>query len=213
MREPPDRDLDAGERDEGSEGFGEVLVTLGDAAVAAEPGEGSLDGPTARQDGEALQAAATLDGLEAQHGGLCDGSLDLPGIAAIVRPDQAEPGEAMADFVEDEGAAAAVLEAGGVNGGPDRQPFGIGKGVNLTPLDLLSGVIACLAVEAAPLSAGFKEAPLVTPVDHPLLCRPHRESPFQPHCNRESCNQHACNALLRQALSHINTLWQHEIQN
>ena len=42
-REAPDCDLDASERDEGEEGFGEVLEILGEAAVAAEPGEGSFD--------------------------------------------------------------------------------------------------------------------------------------------------------------------------
>ena len=41
-----------GERDEGCEGVGEVLVGLGQTAVSAEPGKGPFDDPPARQDDE-----------------------------------------------------------------------------------------------------------------------------------------------------------------
>ena len=40
--------------------------------------------------------------------------------------------------------------------GPHRQAFGVDQGVNFSPLDLLTGVIAYLAVMTAPFSADFK---------------------------------------------------------
>lgn len=149
--------MDAGEGDEGGDGLGEVLVVFGDAAVAAEPGKGSLDDPAARQDHEAFRVVAALDDLHARHGNLGDGSRDLPGVVGAIGPDQFEPGKALADLVEDKGGAVAVLDAGGMNDDPDRQPFGIDERVNLAPLDLLPGVIAYLAVEAAPFSADFSD--------------------------------------------------------
>lgn len=98
--------------------MGEVFVILGDAAVTPEPREGSLDDPATRQDREAFQIVAALDDLEAQHRNFSDGGVDLPRVVAIIRPDQFEPRKAVADFVEEERRAIAVLDAGGMNDGP-----------------------------------------------------------------------------------------------
>ena len=45
------------------QGFGKVLKVLGVTPVSAEPGEGALDHPAARQDDEALHVVAPLDDL------------------------------------------------------------------------------------------------------------------------------------------------------
>lgn len=58
----------------------------------------------------------------------------MPSIVAVIRPDQCEPGETIADFVEDEGRPITALDAGGMNDDPQRQAFDINKGVNLAPL-------------------------------------------------------------------------------
>jgi hypothetical protein len=79
----------------------------------------------------------------------------LPRVVAIVRPDQFEPGKTVTDFIEDKRRAIAVLDARGMNDGPQRQPFGVDKGMNLAPLDLLPGVITYLAIKTAPFSAAF----------------------------------------------------------
>src|SRR5216683_3590524 len=50
--EPPEGQLDGGEGNEGGQGFGKVLEVLGKTPVSAEPGEGALDHPAARQDDE-----------------------------------------------------------------------------------------------------------------------------------------------------------------
>ena len=81
---------------EGGQGFGEVLEVLGDTPVSSRPGEGVLDHPAARQDDEVHHIVATLDDLHAQHRQLCHGSFSLPGVVAAIRPDQFEPGEALA---------------------------------------------------------------------------------------------------------------------
>ena len=114
----------------------EIFVILGDAAIAAEPRESSLDDPAAWQDDKTFQVVTALDDFEAQHRNFGNGGFDLPRVVAIVRPDQFEPGEAVADFIEDKPCAIAILDAGGMNDGPQRQAFGVDKGVNLSPLDL-----------------------------------------------------------------------------
>ncbi|MGB6175364.1 MAG: hypothetical protein WBF43_03250 [Methylocella sp.] len=77
-------------------------MILGEATITAEPGENTLDDPAARQDGKAFQIVTALDDFEAQHGNFGDGGFDLPRVVAMVRPDQFEPGETIADFIKDE---------------------------------------------------------------------------------------------------------------
>ena len=117
-RESPDRDLDAGQRDESGEGLRKIFIILGDAAVTAKPGEGSLDDPATWQDDEGFQVVAAFDDLKAQHRNFGDGSLDLPSIIAMIGPDEFEPGKALADFVEHYARAVAVLHARGMDDDP-----------------------------------------------------------------------------------------------
>jgi len=49
-----EREPNGGQGNQRGEGVGEVLVVLGEAAVAAEPREGALDDPAPRLDNEAL---------------------------------------------------------------------------------------------------------------------------------------------------------------
>jgi hypothetical protein len=156
-RESPDRDLDAGQCDESGEGLGKVFIILGDAAVAAKPGEGSLDDPATRQDDEAFQVVAALDDLKAQHRNFGDGSLDLPSIIAIIGPDEFEPREAIADLIEDEGRPVTILDTRGVNDDPYWQSFRIDERMDFAALDLLAGVKTYLAVKTAPFSAAFSD--------------------------------------------------------
>ena len=57
----------------------------------------------------------------------------MPRVVAIVRPDQFEPGKTVTDFIEDKRRAVAVLDARGMNDGPQRQPFGVDQGRILRP--------------------------------------------------------------------------------
>jgi hypothetical protein len=76
----------------------------------------------------------------------------LPGIVAAINPDQFEPREAPAYLVEDQPGPVTVLDRGGVNDGPHRQPFAVDQGVDLIAFHLLTGVVTDLVVFAAALT-------------------------------------------------------------
>lgn len=156
-RESPEGELDGGQGDEGEQGVGEVLVVLGETPVAAKPGEGALDDPATRQDDEAGHVVAPFDDLDPEGGNLGGGLIDLSGVVASVGPDQFEPWEAVADLIEHQAGTVAILDAGGVDDDPHRQPEGIDQGVDLAALHLLAGVVAHRAVVAAPFSADFSD--------------------------------------------------------
>src|SRR5262245_58591722 len=139
--------MDAGVGGEGAEVVGDGLEILGEAAVAAEPGEGSFNHPAARQHDEAFHVVAPLDDLEPQHGDFGDGGIDLMGMVASVGPDKLQPREAVANFFEHESRAIAVLHPGRVDDDAQR--------VDLAALHLLSGVVAYAAIVTAPFSADF----------------------------------------------------------
>src|ERR1700722_4791869 len=54
-----------------------------------------------------------------------------PGVVSVVGPDQLEPVEPLAYFVEDQGRAVAILDAGGVDDHAQWEAFGIDQGVEL----------------------------------------------------------------------------------
>jgi hypothetical protein len=85
-RETPGCDLDAGESDKVAKGLGEVPAILGEAAVAAEPAEGSFKPSAARRRDEAFRIAASLDDLGPRRGDIGDGRIDLTRGAAAVGP-------------------------------------------------------------------------------------------------------------------------------
>jgi hypothetical protein len=80
----------------------------------------------------------------------------LPRVVALIRPDQFEPGETLADFIKNEGRPITILDTRGVNDDPYRQPFSIEERMDLAPFHLLAGVVAYLAIKTAPFSADFK---------------------------------------------------------
>src|SRR4051794_816029 len=155
--EPSDSELDRGQDNEGGQGLGEVLEVLGETPVSSEPGKGTLNHPPARQHDKTLHVVAPLDDLHAQHRPLCHCSFNLPGVVAAIGPDQFEPREAAAYLVEDQPGPVAVLDRGGVDNDPHRQPFAIDQGVDLAPLDLLTSVVTHLVVPTAPFSADLTD--------------------------------------------------------
>jgi hypothetical protein len=72
----------------------------------------------------------SADDLHVQQRRPCHGSVNLPGVAAAIGPDQFEPREAVTNFIQDQASSVAVLDRGGVDNDPHRQPFvstGAGK--------------------------------------------------------------------------------------
>jgi hypothetical protein len=74
---------------------------------------------------EALHVVAPLDDRQAQPRHLCHGCVNLPGVVAAIGPDQFEPREASAYLVEHQTGPVAVLDRGGMDDDPHRQPFAV----------------------------------------------------------------------------------------
>jgi hypothetical protein len=83
------------------------------------------------------------------------------GVVACVGPNKFQPWKALADLVEDEDRATAVLNASRMDDHMQRQAFDINEGVYLVALHLLAGVVAhCVLFTPArgfPLSAAFSD--------------------------------------------------------
>ena len=84
---------------------------------------------------------------------LCHRGCNLPRVVAAISPDQCEPREAPAYLVEDQSGPIAVVDRGGVDHDPHRQPFAIDQGVDFAALHMLAGVVTHLVVSTAPFSA------------------------------------------------------------
>ena len=67
--QPADEQHDGGGVEEGSGGFESCLEVLGEAAVAADPGEEALDHPASGQDGEADLIGELANDLDDDGGG------------------------------------------------------------------------------------------------------------------------------------------------
>jgi len=154
-----------GDVDPGLGGCGGFFPVLCQASASAEPGEGSLDDPAARDDLEALRRIGAFDDLERPGADAAERAAQLrPGVSAIGE-DVAQLRIGVSDRGEHGGRAIAILDIGGVDGQPDQQPDGVDDDMALAPLDLLAGIIAAnparlrrfhgLAVDHAGARAGL----------------------------------------------------------
>ena len=84
---------DVGDECPGGRAFDGALEVLGEAAAAAEPGEGALDHPTPRQDDEALGGRGTLDDLERPSAQPCQRRRQLVAGVAAIGEQVAQPGK------------------------------------------------------------------------------------------------------------------------
>ena len=118
------------------------VPVLGESPAAPEPSEGALDDPSSGQDLEALGGIGALDDLQGP-GALASerGAEFLAGIAAVSE-EVAQPGEAMADRLQEVRRAVPILDVGAVDDHVEHQAEGVGQDVALTAHDLLARVIA-----------------------------------------------------------------------
>ncbi len=149
--------------DEGAGGSVEVLVVLGEAPTAVDPGNGALHDPAPGQGLEALLARRAFDDLDFPRGGL-HGPAQLFAAVGTVSEDRLQEAEEPArPAVEDQKGAVAVLQVGRVDGDGEDQAEGVDEEMALLALDLLARVIARRVDARPPFSALFTLWLSITP--------------------------------------------------
>ena len=110
-----EHDADHGQPDEGSDGAGVALEIPCQAAIAADPGQGSFDDPALRQYDEFVQLIA-LDDLEHPTAGPGSSSRGARSLIAGIGEDALDGGEQAAGAsIENQSRPVAVLNVGGMN--------------------------------------------------------------------------------------------------
>ena len=157
--------VDRGDEEPGSGAFDSSFEVLGQASIAAQPGDGSFDHPPARQQLEAFCCVGALDDFQRPGTDFGErGSEFVAGIAAIGEH-VPQPWEAVSDAGEHIRCAVAILDISGVNDGANQQALRVGDDMAFAPLDLLARVEApwaaafrrfhALAVDHARAGGGF----------------------------------------------------------
>src|SRR5438045_9738165 len=110
-----EHDADHGQSDEGSDGAGVALEIARQAAIAADPGQGSFDDPALGQYDEFVQLVA-LDDLEHPTTGPGCGSRGARSLIAGIRDDATDEGEAAAGAQsENQSSSITRLNVGGLH--------------------------------------------------------------------------------------------------
>jgi hypothetical protein len=78
------------------------------------------------------------------------------GVVSAVRPDEFEPGKALADFVEYGGRTVAVVHAGRADDSAQRQALHVYQRMNFSTSPF-ADVVADQTVMTAPFPAGFND--------------------------------------------------------
>lgn len=120
-----------------------MLVVADEAPAAGEPCERSLDQPAFGQHDEALGLIGALDDCKLPVARFAHlGRRDVPLVAAVGEDDPDEREERPGLFVEHQGGAVAVLNAGVVDHDVQQQPERVDEDVVLDTFDLFTRVVA-----------------------------------------------------------------------
>ena len=142
-------DADHGEAEEGRDGSGVALEIAGQAAVAADPGEGALDDPALGQDDKAMRVAA-LDDLQDPRAGLGDHLGHLRPLVAGVGEDALDERKGSPRRAQYLTRPVAVLHAGRVDCDAQQQAQRIDQDVALAAGNFLARVEALRVERGAP---------------------------------------------------------------
>ena len=119
-----------------------TLEVLGEAAAAADPGEGALDNPTFGENDESMQFVA-LDDLDDPAPARSDGMSQLRPLIVGIGEDPFDEGEEAARApIEDQPSAIAILHIGRVDDDVQQEAERVDENMPLATLDLLARVIA-----------------------------------------------------------------------
>ncbi len=134
----------------------EVFEVLGQPSAATEPRKGSFHDPAAGQNLEAFGRIRALDDLGVDKWQcllLC--VAELRALIAAVCEQLLQKREFAEHRAQDENAAIAILNVGGMNEGMKQQAYRIDENMPLLALDLLSGIVAMRIDAMPPFSALF----------------------------------------------------------
>jgi hypothetical protein len=135
-----EHDADHGQPDEGSDGAGVALEIACQAAIAADPGQGSFDDPALGQYDEFMQLVA-LDDLEHPTAGPGCGSRGARSLIAGIGEDALDEGEEAAGApIEYQPRPVAVLNIGGMDDDVQQEAERIDQDMALAPGDLLARI-------------------------------------------------------------------------
>ena len=145
-----EHDADHGQSDEGSDGAGVPLEIACQAAIAADPGQGSFDDPALGQDNEFVQFVA-LDDLEHPTAGAGSRSRGAGSLITGIGEDALDEGEKAAGAsIENQPRPVAVLNIAGMNDDVQPEAERIDQDMALAPGDLLARIKPLRVKRGAP---------------------------------------------------------------
>src|SRR3981081_117480 len=135
-----EHDADHGQPDEGSDGAGVSLEVTCQAAIAADPGQGSFDDPALGQDNEFVQFVA-LDDLEHPTAGAGSGLRGARSLIAGIGEDALDEREKAARApIENQPRPVAVLNIAGMDEDVQQKAERIDKDVALAAREPLARI-------------------------------------------------------------------------
>ena len=139
--------------------FDSSFPVLCEPSTSAEPGEGALDHPAAREQNKAPGGVAAAHDLERPLPMPLKRADELVACVAPIGEEVAQPREAVADCLDEIDRPVAILNAGSVDGDEQHQSERIGDDVTLASHDLLARIVAPWAATLGGLDA--------LAIDHP----------------------------------------------
>ena len=146
--------MDHGEADESGGDAAVPLEVAGEASVAADPSDRSLDNPPLGQHDEAVPVGS-LDDLERPDAGAGQRGAHPRSLVAGIADDALDEGEQLADLAQQGFGAVAVLHIRWMHDHAEQQAERVGQQVALAPEDLLARVVAGRVERSAPFCAAF----------------------------------------------------------
>ena len=113
-----------------------------EASAPAEPGEGTLDDPTARQQLEAFDAVRSLDDLDRPRLAVRESFLELLTAINPVGTDMMQLGEAASQPLQQGDSPMNILNVGGMDIDGQQKAVGVGDNMPLAPVNALAGIVS-----------------------------------------------------------------------
>jgi len=142
-------DADHGQAHESRGGSGVTLEVACQAAIAADPGQGSFDDPAFGEDDEVMSIAA-FDDLDYPAAGIGDRLCGLRSLIAGIGEDALDEGEGAACIAENIAHAVTILNVSRMNDDAQQEAERIDEDVPLATRDLLARIKALRVERGAP---------------------------------------------------------------